>query len=51
QTNGFDCGLWVLAQIAAVLRGFDITGLQEGDMASFRQYLRIQVLRIPVITV
>ncbi|KIJ58397.1 hypothetical protein HYDPIDRAFT_34233 [Hydnomerulius pinastri MD-312] len=50
QTNGIDCGLWVLAQLAALLRGYDITGLQEIDMAAFRQYLRLLVLRIPVVT-
>ncbi|KIK11678.1 hypothetical protein PISMIDRAFT_19325 [Pisolithus microcarpus 441] len=49
QTNGYDCGLWVLAQIAAVLRGCEITGLREEDMIMFRKFLYIQVLRIPTI--
>ncbi|KAI6034740.1 hypothetical protein BKA83DRAFT_4487730 [Pisolithus microcarpus] len=35
QTNGYDCGLWVLAQIATVLRGYEITGLREEDMIAF----------------
>ncbi|KIK11113.1 hypothetical protein PISMIDRAFT_123271, partial [Pisolithus microcarpus 441] len=49
QTNGYDCGLWVLAQIAAVLRGCEITGLREEDMIMFRKFLYIQVLRIPTV--
>jgi hypothetical protein len=35
QTNGYDCGVWVLAEIMAVLQGFHLTGLQEDDMESF----------------
>jgi len=48
QSNGYDCGLWVLAQIAAVLRGYDITNLCEGDMRGFRHYLQSVILSIPV---
>ncbi|KAF9231589.1 hypothetical protein BU15DRAFT_90869 [Melanogaster broomeanus] len=48
QTNGHDCGIWVLATIAAVLRGYDATGLKETDMPAFRHYLRALVLSIPV---
>lgn len=47
QTNGFDCGLWVLATIAAVLRGYDATGLTEGDMTRFREVLLDNVLALP----
>lgn len=47
QTNGFDCGLWVLATIAAVLRGYDATGLIEGDMYRFRQVLLHNILALP----
>ncbi|KAG2121677.1 hypothetical protein BD769DRAFT_1629375 [Suillus cothurnatus] len=36
QTNGYDCGLWVLAVIAA------------DNMIAFRHYIRTLVLRIPV---
>ncbi|KIK15256.1 hypothetical protein PISMIDRAFT_115435 [Pisolithus microcarpus 441] len=49
QTNGYDSGLWVLAQIVAVLRGCEITGLREEDMIMFRKFLYIQVLHIPTI--
>ncbi|KAI6025272.1 hypothetical protein BKA83DRAFT_4492027 [Pisolithus microcarpus] len=51
QTNGYDCGLWVLAQITTVLRGYEITGLREEDMIAFRRFLYTQVLRIPAIVV
>ena len=46
-----DCGLWVLAQIAAVVRGGDVTGLEEEDMLAFRGFVRTLVLRIPIATV
>ena len=39
QTNSYDCGVWVLASITAVLRGFDVTGLQEADISAFRYFL------------
>ncbi|KAF8452783.1 hypothetical protein L210DRAFT_3608606 [Boletus edulis BED1] len=48
QTNDVDCGLWVLAQLAAVLRGHDLTGMQETDMAALRQYLYHLVVTLPV---
>ncbi|KIN98611.1 hypothetical protein M404DRAFT_157308, partial [Pisolithus tinctorius Marx 270] len=48
QSNGYDCGLWVLAQVAAVLRGCDVTNLREADMHDFRRYLQRLILRIPV---
>ncbi|KIK14926.1 hypothetical protein PISMIDRAFT_16910 [Pisolithus microcarpus 441] len=51
QTNGYDCGLWVLAQIAAMLRGYKITGLREEDMIRFQRFLYMQVLCVPAIIV
>lgn len=47
QTNGVDCGLWVLAAIAAVLSGYHTTGLEEGDMARLRYLLLQHLLRLP----
>ncbi|RDB20436.1 putative ubiquitin-like-specific protease 1B, partial [Hypsizygus marmoreus] len=47
QTNGYDCGLWVLAGIAAVLRGFHVPGLCEADMPSFRELLHRYILGLP----
>lgn len=48
QTNSIDCGLWVLATIAAVLRGFQVTGLVERDMVYFRALLLKHLLVLPV---
>ncbi|EDQ98442.1 uncharacterized protein LACBIDRAFT_335960 [Laccaria bicolor S238N-H82] len=39
QKDAFSCGLWVLAAIAAVLRGCHITGLKEGEIETFRRAL------------
>ncbi|KAG2048172.1 hypothetical protein BDR06DRAFT_896156, partial [Suillus hirtellus] len=47
QTNGYDCGVWVLAAIAAVLRGRHVTGLCEDDMHHLRHYLRALILSVP----
>ncbi|KAG2113977.1 hypothetical protein DEU56DRAFT_874329 [Suillus clintonianus] len=49
QTNGYDCGVWVLAAIMAVLRGFHSTGLHEDDMEGFRQLLYHLVLDLSVV--
>ncbi|KAG8909479.1 hypothetical protein FRC00_010015 [Tulasnella sp. 408] len=43
QTNGYDCGLWVLAHIFAVLRGHTVTALKEDQMLWWRATLSEQV--------
>ncbi|KAG2125734.1 hypothetical protein DEU56DRAFT_873029 [Suillus clintonianus] len=48
QTNGYDCGVWVLATIIAVLRGRQLTQLREDEMRDLRYYLQCRVLSIPV---
>lgn len=48
QTNDYDCGIWLLASVAAILRGYDVTGLDEGNILHFRQYLEALVLSLPV---
>jgi Ulp1 family protease len=48
QTNGYDCGVWVLASVAAVLRGFDVTGFSEPDIPWFRQFIMYHILSLPV---
>ncbi|KAG6369442.1 hypothetical protein JVT61DRAFT_14860 [Boletus reticuloceps] len=48
QSNGYDCGVWVLAQIAAVLRGAHVTNLTENDMPAFRRHLYILIRRMPL---
>jgi len=39
QTNDYDCGLWVLASVAAILQGHNATGLTESEMLAFQCYL------------
>jgi len=46
QTNGHDCGVWVLVQIAAILRGYDLTNIKEDDIHHFRHFLLVLVHRI-----
>lgn len=48
QTNGYDCGVWILAVIIAVLRRREIMGLREDEMSDLRYYLYARVLSIPV---
>jgi hypothetical protein len=47
QTNDFDCGVWVLACIAAILRGYHVTGLHQENMVGFRDFLCRQILYLP----
>ena len=47
QKNGVDCGLWVLATISAVLRGFHVAKLVEEDMVHFRTLLLSHLLVLP----
>ncbi|KAJ7202987.1 hypothetical protein B0H12DRAFT_1035731 [Mycena haematopus] len=39
QSNGYDCGLWVICTLAAVMRGFSGAEVYEADMASARSVL------------
>lgn len=39
QNNGYDCGVWVLAQIFAMFKGFGLTAFAEEDLPAFRLYL------------
>lgn len=41
QTNGHDCGLWVLAWIAAILRGYETVAscVDENLMPTWRNVL------------
>ncbi|KAH7905408.1 hypothetical protein BJ138DRAFT_1230003, partial [Hygrophoropsis aurantiaca] len=47
QTNGYDCGIWVLAATTSVLRGFGVSGMHERHMAAMRHFIRTLVLSIP----
>ncbi|KAJ7833920.1 hypothetical protein B0H13DRAFT_1914324 [Mycena leptocephala] len=39
QTNGYDCGLWVLCMMAAIMRGYRDVHLSEDDMPWVRERL------------
>lgn len=47
QTNGFDCGLWVLSNITAVLSGYPVTGLAEADICTLRHLFLQHLLALP----
>ncbi|KAJ6581867.1 hypothetical protein B0H19DRAFT_1331557 [Mycena capillaripes] len=47
QSNGHDCGLWVLCMMAAILRGKQITALTEAEMGSVRRVFVNHVLSLP----
>ncbi|KAJ7660339.1 hypothetical protein DFH06DRAFT_989269 [Mycena polygramma] len=47
QSNGHDCGLWVLCLMAAILRGSQFTGVEEGQMCRVRQIFADHVLTLP----
>ena len=43
-TSSYSCGLWVLAVIAAVLRGCHMTSLVEDDMGDLRRAILRHVI-------
>ncbi|KAJ3553783.1 hypothetical protein NM688_g3435 [Phlebia brevispora] len=47
QTNSYDCGLWVLATMAAIMKGYEVTGLKEPDMPAFHKLLLCLALCLP----
>ncbi|KAG1792064.1 uncharacterized protein HD556DRAFT_588299 [Suillus plorans] len=50
NTNAYDCGLWILAAMIAVLRGRHFSNLHEAQMSDLRHYLRSLVLSVPTCT-
>ncbi|TFK54454.1 hypothetical protein OE88DRAFT_1624486 [Heliocybe sulcata] len=46
QHNSYDCGVWILACMAAIFRGYDATGMQEHQVPVFRRYLSNLVLTL-----
>ncbi|KAG6914810.1 hypothetical protein DXG01_015200 [Tephrocybe rancida] len=50
QTNSFDCGIWVLANIAATLSGFVVAGAQQSDLEHVRKALLSLLLALPSIS-
>ncbi|TFK20686.1 hypothetical protein FA15DRAFT_759211 [Coprinopsis marcescibilis] len=49
QTNGYDCGVWVLMVISAIFRGYHLPCLDESRIPYFRYLLYQRVLRLPVL--
>lgn len=47
QTNSYDCGIWVLAGIWAVLRGFEVTSHTEASISRVRFSLLVAILALP----
>lgn len=47
QSNGVDCGLWVLANIVAVLHGYHATGVDESQMTDVRRLLLEHIIALP----
>ncbi|KAJ7109041.1 hypothetical protein C8R43DRAFT_905000 [Mycena crocata] len=48
QTNGHDCGLWILCMMGAIMRGFHTTAVSEADMGRVRNILSTHVLTLPI---
>ncbi|KAL4263554.1 peptidase C48 family protein [Pleurotus pulmonarius] len=48
QSNGYDCGVWILSTIAAVLQGYEVSGMTEDEISQFRHELLRAVLSQPV---
>ncbi|KAJ7818955.1 hypothetical protein B0H14DRAFT_3473409 [Mycena olivaceomarginata] len=47
QSNGYDCGVWVLCMIASILRGFHTTNISEALISTVRQLLTDNILTLP----
>ncbi|KAK0244954.1 hypothetical protein EDD85DRAFT_963291 [Armillaria nabsnona] len=46
QHNGYDCGVWVLSQIHALLQGYRRTAVREVDIFKFRVHCLSMVLAL-----
>lgn len=46
QKDHFSCGVWVLASIAAVLRGCHVTGIREREIQDFRHLLLRHIMNL-----
>lgn len=47
QTNGYDCGLWVLCMMGAIMRGYATTSVSEHQMGRVRKLLTDHILGLP----
>lgn len=48
QSNGYDCGVWVIAQIMALMRGREATGLVEQDIEAVRRWIYHNLVTLPL---
>ncbi|KAF7377130.1 hypothetical protein MSAN_00132000 [Mycena sanguinolenta] len=48
QSNWYDCGVWVLCMMAAIMRSYTNTNLSEADMGHARQVLTGHILTLPL---
>ncbi|KAJ6578348.1 hypothetical protein B0H19DRAFT_1253593 [Mycena capillaripes] len=48
QTNGYDCGLWVICMLVAVMCGFSGAEVYERDMASAWSLLADHIRTLPI---
>ena len=39
QSNGIDCGVWVIAAATARMRGYRTLSMKEANIPTFRRYL------------
>lgn len=46
QTNGYDCGMWVLAVVLSVLRGYDTTSMREIHIEPLRKCVVNLILQL-----
>ncbi|KAJ7727050.1 hypothetical protein B0H14DRAFT_2410313 [Mycena olivaceomarginata] len=47
QSNGYDCGLWVLCGMASVMRGYALSGVSEAQMDHIRRIFLKFILTLP----
>lgn len=48
QNNGYDCGVWVLAAMTAVFRGYQTVNISEADVSKFRELLLHLISTLPL---
>ncbi|KAL0575275.1 hypothetical protein V5O48_006711, partial [Marasmius crinis-equi] len=51
QTNGVDCGVWVLWAASAVLQGYDYAPLDEKDIKDFRKFVADLLRTFPAVEI
>jgi Ulp1 family protease len=49
QSNGYDCGVWVLSHIASILRGYHTNAITERFIGKMRLFLLTMACHLPVL--